>query len=339
MCWNPSAKLYAMSQKMARDAGYKGIYFAAMSSHQNAAACKQLKAEGYEAFTSYHGFGPARQQAGKGIFPFELVVKTSPALWAACDLRSSGLLYMPIADTGWSSEPWHGGRALVIHDCTPKHFGRLCQEAREYADKTGKKIISIGPWNEWGEGSYIEPCAEWGFDMLEELRNAFCGPGHYPANIAPVHVGLGPYDLPMAARRFKTAWTFDTGPEGWGHQMGLGRAPAKAGFLVAQASTRDPAFGSPALRVRARQWPKLRIRMKAAGVQKGDRCQVFWVTPTAGTSEPASERLDLVPDELHDYVFALHTNPRWRGLIIRLRFDPCSTQGARIEIDEVRFEK
>ncbi len=80
--------------------------------------------------------------------------------------------------------------------------------------------------------------------------------------------------------------------------------------------------------------------MKVTGINEGDRCQVFWVTPTAGTSEPASVRLDLVRDgEFHDYVFPLSENPRWRGLVKSIRFDPCSTQGALIEVDAIRFEK
>ena len=335
-----AAKLYAMSQKMARDAGYKGIYFVAMSSHRSAQQCQELKAEGYEAFTSYHGFGPAQRKAGTRFFPFKLVVDTAAELWADCDQRTD-MLYMPIVDTGWSSEPWHGERALVIHSRTPKLFGEMCRQARHYADKTGKKIISIGPWNEWGEGSYIEPYAEHGFAMLDELRAAFCEPGSYPRNIAPVDVGLGPYDEPMRASRFETAWGFDTDGDlqGWRASMGLNRVRAEAGRLKAVASTRDPAFGSPPLRVHARQWPKLRIRMKATGTSKDDQCQLFWSTPTSNASGPASIRLELVPDVLHDYVFDLTTNPRWRGLIIRLRFDPSSTQGASVEIDEVRFEK
>jgi len=333
-----ATKLYALSQKMARDAGYKGIYFVSLSAHTTTADCERLKAEGYEAFTSYHGFQPAQKQVGRRVFPFELVVKTSPALWQSCEQKTD-LRYLPIVDTGWSAEPWHGERALIIHDCTPKLFGELCRKARAFADQTGQKIISIGPWNEWGEGSYIEPCAQFGFEMLEELRSAFCGPGPYPPNIAPVHVGLGPYDLPMQPRRFKTGWTFDADAEGWGRAMGLSQAAAKPGFMTAKATHRDPAFTSPALRVRARKWPKLRIRMRVSGARKGDACQLFWETPTAGTSEAASVRLPVVPNALQDYVFPLHTNSRWRGLITRVRLDPCSTQGAGIEIDEARFEE
>lgn len=208
--WNPAgirhdvggsekaASLYALSQKMARDAGFPGIYFVAMSSHESEASCRQLKKEGYEAFTSYHAFQLAAQRAGSKRFPFAEVVATSPEVWRESDARAAGLLYMPIVDTGWSAEPWHGNKSLVITDRTPEQFGKLCRAAREYASQTQKKIVTIGPCNEWGEGSYIEPYAEYGFQDLDQLRAAFCPPGQWPPNLIPSDIGRGPYDLPLS---------------------------------------------------------------------------------------------------------------------------------------------
>jgi hypothetical protein len=51
-------------------------------------------------------------------------------------------------------------------------------------------------WNEWGEGSYIEPNTEFGFGDLEAIRAVFCEPGPFPQNIAPQDLGLhDKYDL------------------------------------------------------------------------------------------------------------------------------------------------
>lgn len=193
-----AARLYEMSQQMARDAGLPGIYFAAMSSHETEAACRQLKSEGYEGFTSYHSFQLAAGRAGSRQFPFADVVDTSPEVWRSADDRSSGLDYFPIVDTGWDSRPWHGQKALTITDRTPDQFGRLCRSARRYADENDKRIVLLGPWNEWGEGSYIEPCAERGFEDLDQLRAAFCPPGNWPPNLIPADIGRGPYDLPVS---------------------------------------------------------------------------------------------------------------------------------------------
>ena len=33
-------------------------------------------------------------------------------------------------------------------------------------------FLVIGSWNEWTEGSYLEPCEEYGYQMLEAIRSA-----------------------------------------------------------------------------------------------------------------------------------------------------------------------
>jgi hypothetical protein len=35
------------------------------------------------------------------------------------------------------------------------------------------KILMIEAWNEFGEGSYIEPTKKWGFSYLETIKNVF----------------------------------------------------------------------------------------------------------------------------------------------------------------------
>lgn len=196
------AQLFAMSQEMAKKAGYKGIYFVGMGYHKPASLCRQWKNEGYEGVTTYHTFPylPKEIQAAKR-FPFAEVVHHSPNIWQQEDKTSGGLSYWPVIETGWANQPWAGeDQAVVLQNRTPEEFGKLCRLARAYADAHGKPIIALGPWNEWGEGSYIEPCAEFGFRQLDQLRAAFCEPGNYPPNLTPHDLGLGPYDLPTAPK-------------------------------------------------------------------------------------------------------------------------------------------
>ena len=329
-----AAELYSLSQKMAREAGYPGIYFAAMSAHESEGACRQLKEEGYEAFTSYHGFQLAAGRAGSKRFPFADVVQTSPEVWRQADGRASGLLYMPIADTGWSSEPWHRSKALVIHGRTPELFGKLCRKAAEYADQTGKRIIAVGPCNEWGEGSYIEPYAEYGFQDLDQLRAAFCPPGRYPPNLIPSDVGRGPYDLPPIEP--KTSWEFDTSGdlEGWTPNGQL-KVEVTNGVLAGETTGHDPILQAPAVQVEADGTRLLSIRMRSSA---GDRAQVFWGTTVSGQSEMNSVRFDVIGDgQFHDYELDLGQSRRWRGLIVSVRLDPGSKPGVEFAVDHIRF--
>jgi hypothetical protein len=331
-----AAKLYALSQQMARDAGLPGIYFVAMSSHQSEAACKQLKEEGYEAFTSYHAFQLAAQRAGSKRFPFSEVVSTSPQVWREADERAAGLLYMPIVDTGWSSEPWHGNESLVISDRTPKQFGELCRAARRYADQSDKKIIAIGPWNEWGEGSYIEPYAENGFEDLDQLRAAFCPPGDWPPNLIPSDIGRGPYDLPRL--KPQSDWQFNTDGdlEGW-TANGYLKVDVKDGLLLGEATGPDPVLQGPGVQIEADRIQCLTIRMRS---DSDDHAQLFWSTATSSISEGNSLRFKVIGDgQLHDYVLDLTNSPQWRGLVTSLRFDPSTKSGTKFAVDTICFEQ
>jgi hypothetical protein len=41
----------------------------------------------------------------------------------------------------------------------------------------------------------------------------------------------------------------------------------------------------------------------------------------------------------HDYTADLTANPRWRGIVTGLRFDPCNRIGVRINIAEIALVK
>jgi hypothetical protein len=330
-----ATELYAMSQQMAREAGYEGIYFVAMSSHQSAAQCKQLLGEGYKAFTSYHGFYLAETRAGGKQFPFSRVVETGPEVWRAADERASGLDYIPIIDTGWASEPWHGLQARVIHGRTPELFGELCRLAADYARQNSKPIVAIGPWNEWGEGSYIEPYAEYGFRDLEQLRQAFCPPGDWPPSLVPADVGLGPYDLPPVPLR--TAWQFSAehGLQGWSPN-GAFQVEATDDGLQGQAVGDDPILHGPGVRFQADRYRYLVVRMSSS---RDELAQLFWATTIMPVSEANSIRFPVAGDGVvREYRVDLNQSRRWRGVITGVRFDPVARPGVRVLIESIRFE-
>ncbi len=327
-------ELYDLSQKMARDAGLPGIYFVAMSSHGNAENCRELKTEGYEGFTSYHGFQLAEQELGTQYFSFEEVVRTSPQVWKDADEHSSGLDYFPIVDTGWSSEPWHRSSARVIHGRTPERLGRLCEEARLYAEETGKQIVCLGPWNEWGEGSYIEPYAEYGFGDLDAVRKAFCPPGKYPPNLIPADVGLGPYDMVFSPE--KTSWEFDRAEDkkAWAPNGSM-QVELSEGILNGRSTGDDPILSGPPVRIDASQIHLLAIRMRS---NRDTHAQLFWGTTTLQQSETTAVRFAVPGDgQWHDYRVDLRENPAWRGVVVSLRFDPVAQGETDFAVDYLRL--
>lgn len=69
-----------------------------------------------------------------------------------------------------------------------------------------------------------------------------------------------------------------------------------------------------------------------------DSAQLFWRTRRMPESEASSTRFDVVADgQWHDYRVPVAVNQRWRGVITRLRLDPCNRAGVRIELDGLRL--
>lgn len=330
-----AAELYALSQQMAREAGYAGIYFVALGGPTPVVSqCQALQQQGFEGYTSYHTFELAEQRAKTRHFPFSKVVETSPEVWQMADAACGRMQYLPVVETGWSSEPWHANKSLSVYGRTPELVGEICRLARKYAEEHQKKILILGPVNEWGEGSYIEPCTEFGFRSLDQVRAAFCEPGDYPPNVMPTDVGLGPYDLPR--EQGKTAWQFteEGNVQGWQANLAL-RATVRDGALQGQTTGNDPIFFSPALRLPAHTLRHVTIRMKCSANDQG---QLFWATRLIPMREANSLRFNVLGDgQFHDYELDLGAHPQWQGTITQLRLDPVGNSNRTIAIESIRL--
>jgi len=335
-----AAELLAISQQMAKQAGLPGITFIAMNAGNSLGEAQTLKAEGYVGNATYHWWADAMSVAADaGHFPFSLVAERSKAGWEQRRewLTEAGLFYQPTADTGWDSRPWHGDKARVISDRTTADFTKILRDAKSYLDAHNENFLILGPWNEWGEGSYIEPNQEYGFEMLDAVHDVFCEPGPKPLDIVPSDIGLGPYDLPPRPAG-RTAWDFENTTDGWSRMMGVTNLHQEGGALVFTTDTTDPALASPPLNALAREYPYVAIRLAAGPGEGGDGLQLFFSTATAAVSENTSVKLPLILDgQPHDYLFDMRSNPRWMGLVRGFRLDVGSQKGVTLRIDSIRM--
>ncbi len=97
------------------------------------------------------------------------------------------LPYYPNVSMGWDSsprttqsdrfEPTGYPYTPVIQGNTPAEFRKSLQRVKTFLDSrpSGPRIFTINAWNEWTEGSYLEPDAVHKMGYLEALRDVFGG--------------------------------------------------------------------------------------------------------------------------------------------------------------------
>ncbi|MBL1120173.1 glycoside hydrolase family 99-like domain-containing protein [Streptomyces sp. 110] len=92
--------------------------------------------------------------------------------------------YYPNVTVGWDSSPrtvQSDGfnpalgypHTNVISQCTPENFGEALERVRGYVERTGMPLVTINAWNEWTEGTYLEPDTVHEYGHLEQIRRVF----------------------------------------------------------------------------------------------------------------------------------------------------------------------
>lgn len=137
---------------------------------------------GLDSFTSYVWIHHAWPRS----FPVSEYQQVEDDYFAYCETaqQAIGLPYHPNVSMGWDSSPrtcqsdmWENlgntfGPTLVGN--TPAAFKKALERAKAYLEKRADhRILNINSWNEWTEGSYIEPDTEHGMAYLEAIREVF----------------------------------------------------------------------------------------------------------------------------------------------------------------------
>lgn len=87
--------------------------------------------------------------------------------------------YFSHASVGWDTNPRYpaGSVQPSVTNSTPRLFEAALRRAKDWTDANTRKgaprLITVNSWNEWTEGSYLEPDRRFGTGYLDAVRNVF----------------------------------------------------------------------------------------------------------------------------------------------------------------------
>jgi hypothetical protein len=177
-----TAALIAKANQIARDAGYDGIFFIAGASAIKEWVNEHGPQSGFSAFSAYNyhrGFSGTFNPLSLPSHSYRELDLAYQQNWDWI-LKNSPLPYIIPTISGWDMRPW-GGSSYPLHDNsfgTPDEFEGHLMAAKQRIDRYPSKTMGmtvICCWNEFGEGSYIEPTKKDGFKYLERVRKVFGG--------------------------------------------------------------------------------------------------------------------------------------------------------------------
>ncbi len=146
-------------------------------------ARKTLAMLGVKSVTSYTWLHHYRMPA----FPaaeYQDALEQAPAYWNKAR-ETFGVAYHPDVSMGWDPSPrtcqsdtfqqaQYPFTPILVNN-SPEAFERGLRKAKAYLDRLSEqpRILTINAWNEWTEGSYLEPDTIHGMSYLNAIRNVF----------------------------------------------------------------------------------------------------------------------------------------------------------------------
>jgi hypothetical protein len=128
----------------------------------------------YFGFNSFTNYTWAHFQLPQG--DYDKWATASTDLWKTFSKEFS-LPYFPNVSIDWDNNPRYPSSIITpyITNPTPKKFKKYLLKAKQYVDShlSQSKLITINAWNEWSEGSYLEPDTSNGYKYLDVVKQVF----------------------------------------------------------------------------------------------------------------------------------------------------------------------
>lgn len=331
---------FARFEARCREAGLNGLYLVFCEGEiTDERAVVDSFAVGVRAFCLYNYPYAGTPFTGPGVYgeaSYADLVAQGERLWKHWRHVTGGRFW-PTVMPGWDRRPWTRDRDLIRTGSTPELFATSLRAAREHVNPD--RIVMIEAWNEWGEGSVLEPSVEHGFAYLDRVREVFCPDAGTHTDVDPASLGWPRPAWDLKLPRTDT-WRFNHNAEGW---TTTGAEPLRHadGAVVTTSTGRDPQLNIPPTYLPSEDYRSLYLRMRLtppSNTATTDVAQLFWSTVERSMCEETSVAFEVALDgRWHEYRVSLDASA-WLGLVDRLRLDPTSIPGVRIEVDMMRLE-
>ncbi len=170
-----SLRQYAMRR------GLAGIYIAAVNGLETREQAVRLGIDGVMGYNVLLAGGATTEyrRGGDRVFEDRLedfrtqTIRGHESEWARKADAFGRDWFLPTCPMqNW--EPTLRPTSYIIRDNTPEAYGKLLAASKAFIEKRNlRKFVSIEAFNEWLEGSYVEPSTQWGMSYLEAIREAF----------------------------------------------------------------------------------------------------------------------------------------------------------------------
>jgi hypothetical protein len=172
-------------RKRVKDAGFPGLYLQAIlwkqipvslsmiPGDQTQTQDNTVRAIGFDSLTNYQWCHYVQPRGDYSEWAEKAISQWEP--WRG----EFSVPFYPHVSVGWDTNPrFKSLQEDVIVNQSPQLFADSLRKAKDFLDKHSiePRLLTINSWNEWSEGSYLEPDIKYGTEYLEAVRNVFVKP-------------------------------------------------------------------------------------------------------------------------------------------------------------------